>query len=307
MNILIRATILFLFVVSTCLGRDIYVSRKYGDDRNKGYSGRDTGSMEGPVQTIGRALELAQSGDRIIVDPKCGPYRESITLFGQNKGGTAEHPFIIEGCGAVLDGTETLPKNVWKHYQDDIFCFQMTIPAINWTFFQLFNNEELIERIIVTPDVKRIPELKPNSWCLLDGFVYFRCKDKNVSVFDSNNQFSYTGRMSGISLIQVLNVRIHDLTLQGFQLDGISAVNGAQNIVLDNVVCQKNGRSGLAVGGVSSVAAGYCNFKNNRTTQLLALPYSKTILYGCLISEDGISKTDQNAEVIVQESENESP
>jgi hypothetical protein len=51
-----------------------------------------------------------------------------------------------------------------------------------------------------------------------------------------------------------------------------------------------NGRSGLTIGGASSVAAGYSKFDNNLTTQILLLKYAKYILHKCDIPKNGITK-----------------
>ena len=47
-------------------------------------------------------------------------------------------------------------------------------------------------------------------------------------------------------------MRIENLTVQHFRLDGISAFNDCRHIELENVTCRENGRAGLAAGGASS-------------------------------------------------------
>ena len=49
----------------------------------------------------------------------------------------------------------------------------------------------------------------------------------------------------GITLYKVRDVAIGDLTVQGFQLDGINAFDGAFDIQLSGVTCRGNGRSGI--------------------------------------------------------------
>ena len=269
--------------------KDIYVSQRLGHDRNSGEKAENVGAFTGPVRTLKRALELAENGDRLILDPSGGPYRESITLFGRQHGGEPNDPFIIEGQGAVLDGTEPLPKEIWQHYRGDVYRFQPTMKPIDFTFFLLLDRDKPLQKVVAMSNAKEPPNLEPGEWCLFKGIVYFRAEPKKSPMYGSYYEFSYGARMSGITLLHVRNVRIHDLTIQGFQVDGISATNSAQNIVLDNVVCRANGRSGVTIGGASSLSAGYGMFADNQTTQVLSLPYSKGLLFECNVPEDGTS------------------
>ena len=289
------------FVASVCFlgglsgyAKDVYVSQRFGDDRNSGAAAENTGALSGPVRTLKRALELAENGDRVVLDPS-GPYRESITLFGRKHGGEPNYPFIIEGQGAVLDGTEPLPKEIWQHYRGDVYRFQPTMKPIDFSCFHLLEHDKPL------PKGASPSELQVGEWCFFEGFVYFRAEPKKTPMYGKHYDISYSARMSGITLLHVRNVRIHDLTVQGFQIDGISAVNSAQDIVLDNVVCRANGRSGVTIGGASSLGAGYGTFTGNRQTQVLSKPYSRGILFDCDVPEGGI--TDEDRTLLIRKSE----
>ena len=282
------------FIVSVCFlgslsgfAKDVYVSQRFGDDRNLGTAPKNSGPFTGPVRTLKRAFELAENGDRVVMDPSGGPYRESITLFGRKHSGEQDSPFIIEGQGAVLDGTEPLPQGIWQHFYGDIYRFQPTMKPIDLTFFHLLDHGQPLAKVAVPSDALELPDLNVGEWCLFKGFVYFRTESKKTPMYGSHYDISYSARMSGITLLHVRKVRIHDLTVQGFQIDGISAFNTAQNIVLDSVTSRANGRSGLAIGGASSVSAGYGTFTENVTTQVLSLPYSYGVLFECDVPEDG--------------------
>lgn len=285
---------------SNCFARDIYVSGKTGDDRNSGHFNKDTGSMDGPVRTISRALKLVKTSDRIIVDPKGGPYRESLTLFGKNASGSTLGPLVIEGCGAVLDGSDPIPRGIWRHYRDDIYRFQLTMQPVNTTYFHILNGDQVLKKVEVPSDASAIPELETDCWCIFKGFLYLRVEEDKTPILSPEYNLFYSARMTGISLVQVGDVRIHDLTVQGFQIDGISAANGAQKIVLDNVVCRANGASGLSVGGASSVYAGYCEFIENHSTQVVAKSYGKGHLYDCTIQENGAIYSDSDSPLVLE-------
>jgi hypothetical protein len=279
-----------VFCTSLIYGRDIFVNSSTGDDKNSGFNEHDSGLQNGPVRTIRQGLKLVRRGDRLILDPT-EPYKESITLSGKNVSGRNEtDTFIIEGRGATLDGSEPIPIELWQFYKDNIFRFKLTLTNINITYFHILKDGKPMKRIKVAADAVKLPELESESWCIFRGYVYFQTDGKKSPMFAGDYNLTYSERKSGVSIIQAANIKIHDLTIQGYQLDGISAINGATNIILDNVTCCMNGRSGLAIGGASSVAAGYSQFSGNCTTQVLILKYARYIFHKCNIPENGITK-----------------
>ncbi len=291
----VRTAALFVVLLFTALlasvsqGRDIFVNGKSGDNRSTGHSVKNDVHATGPVRTIARAIELAEGGDRIILDPQGGPYRESISLVGKQNSGAFDLPFTIEGNGAVLDGREILPTEVWKHVSGEVYRFQVTMKPVDMHHLALYDGDTVLKRIrLQSGSLPVAPALEPNSWCLHEGFVYFRTEGGKSPLFENDYSLSYSARPVGVSLVQVLDVRIHDLNVRGFQLDGVSAANGAVNVVLDNVSCTRNGRSGLAIGGASIVAAGYCTFAGNQAMQVLSQPFSKCRLYDCKVGDDQV-------------------
>ncbi len=69
---------------------------------------------------------------------------------------------------------------------------------------------------------------------------------------------------------------IGDLTVQGFQLDGINAADGAFDVLLSGVTCRGNGRSGLSVGGSSRVVVKDSVLGDNGSAQVRTEGYSHT-------------------------------
>ena len=98
-----------LLPVAAAAGRDIHVSNIAGDDTFTGRVSQSVAGRSGPVRTIGKALRLAQAGDRIVVANTGQPYRESISLVGTRRSGYSQQPFSIEGNGATLDGSVAVP------------------------------------------------------------------------------------------------------------------------------------------------------------------------------------------------------
>lgn len=131
----ITAVLLALLIATTAAARNLYVNNVSGDDLFDGLASAREYPGHGPNQTIWRALRSARPGDRIVLAKTEEPYRESISLVGSRNSGHVQQRFVIEGNGAILDGSRPVPFDAWQFVRDDIFRFQ---PA-RMDFQQLFH------------------------------------------------------------------------------------------------------------------------------------------------------------------------
>jgi hypothetical protein len=259
--------LLLLTLGSTAAARNIFVNNVSGSDAAQGSMPQSVNPENGPVQTLERALRIAEPCDRIVLIPTGRPYRTSVSLAGKNCSGTEDAPFTILGNGATLDGTQPVPANAWEHYKEDVFRFQP--PRVG--FQCLYHDGKPVPRADMTGNV--LPKLDPGQWCLFGPHIYFRVeKDRLPAEYD----LSYGRYSTGITLLYVQNVVIQDVTVQGFRLDGISAINNAHNVRLLRVTARGNGRAGVSIGNVSEVEIKDSLIGENHTAQVLTLPYSKT-------------------------------
>ncbi|MCL2348474.1 MAG: hypothetical protein FWC50_09470 [Planctomycetaceae bacterium] len=272
---------LFVLTGNPLIARNIYVNNETGNDQNDGMSSKVSVGQSGPVKTIMRAFELSNAGDHVVLAATSSPYRESICFFGKKQSGTPAVPFVFDGNGAILDGTDYLSPDVWTYHGGNIFRFKPT----NFTHFQLFLDHRPMKKVTVTPGAKQLPTLLPLEWCIFNGFLYVCLEDFKRPYHYS---FTYSEKMSGVTLLQCENVRINDLIVQGYQIDGISVVNNTKNIVLDNVVVRGNGRNGLTIGAASSVAVGYSLFGDNLTSQIAVEKNAQVSIY-----LSGVKENDQ--------------
>jgi hypothetical protein len=268
----LTVTMALLVLVSPTLAGDIFVSNTAGDNRFTGQYAKSSPDLTGPVRTISRALERAHRGDRIVVANTGQPYRESLSLMGGRHSGDTFTPFIIQGNGAVLDGSATVPAKLWEHYRGPVFRFRP--PRLEHQ--QLFLNDRPASRVVVDRLADAPPELKPLEWCLWGGHIYF-CIEPNKMPEDY--PLSCADKPVGITLFHVDRVAVTDLTVQGFQLDGVNAHNSARRVSLEGLTCRGNGRAGIAVGGASNVNIEACLVGNNGRAQLLTQPISETHVY----------------------------
>src|SRR3990172_3435458 len=116
--------VLTLLAAPMASGRDIHVNNLDGDDSFTGRRAGNLSDWSGPVRSIARALELAVQGDRIVLANSGEPYRESISLAGSRHSGDVLRPLVIEGNGAILDGSAPVPAEAWEHYRGPVFRFR---------------------------------------------------------------------------------------------------------------------------------------------------------------------------------------
>lgn len=250
--------------------KEIHVNNVTGNDINRGQQPNYTGDG-GPVRTLWKALRLADSGDQVVLANSGQPYRECITLIGSHHSGLLANRFTIIGNGAVLDGSKSIPPHCWEHIVGDVFRFHPPRSS----FQQLFIDDRPVTRVLAEPGRSPIGQLQAREWSLFEGQIYFRVEpDKSVYQY----QLSCCGHPIGITLYRVQQVTIADLTVQGFQLDGVHAHDGVDDCALVGVTCRGNGRSGVAIAGTSKLQLDNCIVGDNGFAQLLTQGTSVTQL-----------------------------
>lgn len=286
---------LALLAAGSAVGRDLFVDNAAGDDRNNGQVPTVTADFVGPVRTLGRALQRANPGDRIVIANTGQPYRESVTLAGVRHSGQQNTPFAIVGNDAVFDGSAPVPPDAWQHVRDTIFRFSPRDKGDQ----MLFLNDRPLPRVPVPTERQNPPRLKPQEWCCVEGNIYF-CAEPDKLPRDYS--LSFAEKPTGISLYQVDHVAIMNLTLQGYRLDGIHAVNAARNVRLVCVTARGNARAGVAVSGACLVDLEGCTLGNNGLAQLLTLPLSEThVRSSDLLPMTAPARLDQGGNLFLEE------
>ncbi|MDZ7617856.1 MAG: right-handed parallel beta-helix repeat-containing protein, partial [Patescibacteria group bacterium] len=212
---------------------------------------------------------------------------------GSRHSGYPDGPFTIVGNGATLDGSEPVPPEDWQHYQGAVFRFAP--PRKEKA--QLFLDGRPAPRVALEVHADHPPAMEPTQWCFLNGWIYFCvARDK----IPDDYVLTYAHLPVGVTMYQVQRVAILDLTVQGFQLDGISAHNSARDVYLGGLTCRGNGRAGIVVGGASEVTLEGCLLGNNGEAQLLTLPYSFTRIRNCdLLGNTAPAWVDQGGDVLI--------
>jgi hypothetical protein len=200
---------------SSAVARDLFVNNVDGDDLWTG-AVAESGAPDGPTRTIAKALRISGPGDRIVIAKTDRPYEESISLVGSKHSGTLEHPFIVEGNGAVLSGSSRVPHDLWKHWNGNTFRF----PLKQLAYQQLFLDGKPARRHVSTSRNGSPAGLAPLEWTLFGGHIYFRVEEDRLP---HQYDLTFAREATGITLYKVENAVITDLVVQGFQIDGIQA------------------------------------------------------------------------------------
>ncbi len=237
---------LLLSSVWTAHAANFYVDNLQGSNA---YDGRDdlpVSEESGPFRTISRALESARAGDIIIVINNQIPYYESLSLLGARLGTTQYAPIRIVGNGAVVSGLRDVPRDIWESVGHDLY--RMTPLRKHW--FQLLQDQKLLPQVDAPRNADAPPELKAGEWCQYRGDVYLRTEP---FVQPRELELQFSAEDVGLSVYQVRQAEILDLTFQHFRINGIHVADCGPNILLGGVKSFENGRHGLVASGGSRV------------------------------------------------------
>ncbi len=225
----------------------------------------------GPYRTIARALAAAQPGDRIVLTDTGEPYRECVSLTGRRHSGGPTAPFQIIGNGATLDGSVYARPVAWQAVGQGVYEYRATPPGYGLLILRDGGLRRIDRRDGATGPFR----LEPMEWTRSGGRFLFRpAVDRAPSQYD----LEITEQATGLSLYDVENVEIRDLTIRGFRFDGIHAHDRASDIRLIGVTCQQNGRSGVSVSGACRVELSASQLTGNGIAQLRTAGQSHLVL-----------------------------
>ena len=282
---------------SSVSAREIYVHNTKGSDEFYGLTESPT-NQNGPVRTIQRALEVAHGGDTVVLMKSDEPYRDSATLYGQKNSCVPGFTFVLDGNGAILDGSEPIPDAQWHPIgQNGIFSYEPVYTA----YLNLYKAGVPLEKVnpqtLADKDgLVDLTKLQEMQWCLYNGLVYFRPANDTLP---EEHKLSISGHRNGLALLHVRGVEIKNLTIQGFQHDGIIASNAATDIHLENVVCRGNARAGVTVCEGCSLWLKDSLVGNNCEAQLLTEPLAQVSIFNTtLISNTAPSWVDNSRMIL---------
>lgn len=245
-----------------CSAAYVYVDNRLGSDAFDGSISEPGGANTGPVKTIMRGLELAKTGDTVDIRNTGIPYYESIVLFGPRHSGYPTSRFIVEGNGAIIDGSMPVPSDAWKELPDRIW--KITPYRKGW--YSLLKGYAALPQVEVATDATELPKLADGQWCAWKGSIYFKGAPQE---YPPQEQFRFAARGMGLTLYRIHDTEVRNLIFQNFRVDGVNAPDLCDAVILDGVTSTSNGRSGLFVGGSATVSANRSDFTQNGQHELL--------------------------------------
>lgn len=253
----------WLLVMSGAVrGGTIFVDSRLGNDRYDGRSQEPEGDASGPVQSLMAAARRAGPGDSIVLANHGQTYYGSMTLFGSRHSGAGRLPFTIYGNGATLSGAKPIADGSWRHVSGNIW----RVTPMRKTFYQLVLDGTAVPAANCDANAAALPQIPAGEWCVWRGALYYHAP---AGVNPDSMNLALADEQVGITLLDVDNVVIRDVTLKHYRLDGINAHDRCRNIRLENVTLEANGRAGLAVGGTSRVEVLNSHVQANRGASVL--------------------------------------
>jgi hypothetical protein len=263
-----------LVLTGLARGETLYVDSRLGDDRNDGLTASDEGGGNGPLRTLRRALEIAQQGDEVRLTNNGAPYYGGVTLFGDRHSGRPGGAFTITGNGAVLSGAKPVPEQSWELVRGTIW----RLVPVRKAYYQLLLDGSTIPEAACPPDAKTLPDLQVGQWCAWRGAIYYRTEGGG----DPNRMnFALADDEAGLTLLDVHDVVIRDLTLRHFRLDGVNAHDRCREVLLERVTSTENGRAGATVAGTSQIYLLDSELTANRVHSLLITERGEADLEEC--------------------------
>jgi hypothetical protein len=243
--------------------KTIYVNNRTGNDINDGTSAEVSAQRTGPVRSLERVHALVGPGDRVEIanNGDAYPYYDSLRLIGARCSGAPDHPVLVNGNGAVIDGSEPVDPAGWVALGGGLWRMEM----LRKGWYGLVRGAEAVPEV-PAPAESAEPTPPPGHWAAWRGAIYYSARPDEIP---ANEPYRIATRESGLFFYGVHHVVVRDLTVRHFRLDGVNAHDQAYAVMLRNVVSESNGRSGIFVGGSASVAVAGGTARNNREASLL--------------------------------------
>jgi len=232
--------------------REFYVNNETGDDKAGGLS------KDKPVRSLTKAVSLLKPGDTLHLAVTKQPYRESLRL-GDDFGGLAGKPIVIEGHGATLTGCDPLRLDGWVEagkpglYKSAKFMSELeefTDAAKLMRVYFLFDG--VMQNMGRSSKgnhshLKSVADLQPGEWTYVESekTLYLRVTGK---LADAKVEAPY--RRNGVAFrcpkVASTHVVIKDLIVCHVLNDGWNLHGTTKDILLQNIAAYECGDDGIS-------------------------------------------------------------
>lgn len=208
----------------------------------------------GAYRTIQSAINAAQPGDVIKLEPKATPYTETVVL--RNKSGTVEQPIILDGQGATLNGSESLKAQEWEKtetgaYRSTTFWEnnKLANSAVGRFYFIMNGSANRMGRSAKgnSGRYKAVADLKPGEWT-------YEAKEKTFTIVPPAGQgiedVRAPLRANGVAINgDCENLVIRNITATHVWNDGFNIHGRTRNVRFENIRAIECGDDGISAHG----------------------------------------------------------
>ena len=282
---------LWLMIQTDCgsIAAELEVDNLRGSDKQSPQRGEQTRS---PYRTIQRAVDHATIGDTISIRNTGEPYRECVSINSNHLLGTAGFPLIIDGNDVTLDGTKPLGALDWSANGRDLF--ELNVRSPGYVIILARSDQPMPENLGHVADLST---LQPLQYARNSGSIYFRARAGDVP---QTYGLRVGVEQTALTLYDVSNIVIRNLNVTGYRLDGINCHDLVTDVRFENIVVEKNGRSGISVGGASQVVFQNGKLQHNGQSQARAEGRGRLELISVTIEPDNAKSIDQAGGRVVE-------
>lgn len=248
-------------LASPAFARVIYVDNRVGNDVSDGTTAAVSGLRSGPVRSLQRAHVLLRPGDVIEIANTGEPYYDALRLVGDRCSGVPALPVVVNGNGAVIDGSEPVDPAAWVPLGGGLW--RLDPKRKGW--FGLVRGGEAVPEV-AAPDDAAEPNPPAGRWAAWRGSIYYGAEADEIP---PNEPYRIATLEAGLFFYGVHHVVVRDLTVRHFRLDGVNAHDQTSDVVLQGVTSESNGRSGVFVGGSSVITIAGGAVRDNREASVL--------------------------------------
>ncbi|HEV7401945.1 MAG TPA: hypothetical protein VGO11_03430 [Chthoniobacteraceae bacterium] len=269
-----------IFTFAAAHARDLHVDPAKGDDTSDG--------VAQPVKSIKQAIRLALPGDTIHLEKTT--YYESAE-FGK-KSGEPGKPIVLEGHGAVLEGSERVTGKDWEHVSAGLYRKVHLLPKIEpfvlQRWFMVWGDKlvhmDRTSKGRLAP-FKQPADLQIDEWTYVADEEAFYIRIARESDLDTM-RIRYPARSSGVAIGGAAHLVVRDLTCTHVSNDGFNVHGSARDCRFENIQAIGCGDDGFSahedaeceIDGFRSIgnSTGFTDINSSKTH------YQRVYVGGCL-------------------------
>lgn len=220
-------------------------------------------------RSIQSAINAAQPGDVIRLEPKATPYTETVAF--RSKSGTVGKPIVLDGQGATLNGSEPLKAQAWEKtgtgaYRSTTFMVnrKMGSSMVGRYYFIMNGSANRMGRSSKgnRGQYKPVADLKPGEWT-------YETKEKAFYVMPPAGQgieeVRAPERANGVAINgDCENLTIRNITATHVWNDGFNIHGRTRNVRFENIRAIECGDDGISAHGDCHISVdGFISQRNS--------------------------------------------